>query len=104
MKIYTFGYRTFLQIIITCKNHFLVSLSGYTLEDLHLFSFTKAGTSVPDEPCETPTPEGRAVMSGEGVAYCASPRRERNGVKRHVLILHRYKLTSNYSFIKIVYC
>jgi len=23
--------------------------------DLHLFSFTKAGTSVPDEPCETPT-------------------------------------------------
>ena len=43
---------------------------------LHLFTFTKAGTSVPDEPCESPTLW--AVMSGEGVAYCASSMR--NGV------------------------
>jgi hypothetical protein len=47
---------------------------------LHLFSFTKAGTSVPDEPCETPTLW--AVMSGEDVAYCASSMR--NGVKIRV--------------------
>jgi hypothetical protein len=57
----------------------------YTDEDLHLFSFTKAGTSVPDEPCETPTLW--AVMSGESVAYCASSMR--NGVKRHVFNLQR---------------
>ena len=55
---------------------------SYDLYILHLFSFTKAGTSVPDEPCETPTLW--AVMSGDGVAYCASSMR--NGVKRHVLI------------------
>jgi hypothetical protein len=32
---------------------------------LHIFSFTKAGTSVPDEPCETPsaplTPSGVGI-------------------------------------------
>ena len=46
---------------------------------IHLFSFTKAGSSVPDEPCETPSLRVWAVMSGEGVAYCASSMR--NGVK-----------------------
>jgi hypothetical protein len=62
------------------KNYlfFITSFYIYTGEELHLFSFTKAGTSVPDEPCETPTLW--AVMSGEGVAYCASSMR--NGVKR----------------------
>ena len=34
----------------------------YTGEDLHIFSFTKAGTSMPHEPCETP-PFGGGVVS-----------------------------------------
>ena len=46
----------------------------YTGEDLHIFSFTKAGTSMPHEPCETPPfggggsfPKGRK----RGVPLCA---------------------------------
>lgn len=35
----------------------------YTGEDLHIFSFTKAGTSMPHEPCETP-PFGGSFPKG----------------------------------------
>ena len=47
----------------------LYYIKVYTSEDLHRFSFTKADTSVPDEPCETPT-------------SWAVSRREENGGKR----------------------
>jgi len=43
-------------------------LCELSMKTTYLFSF------------KTPTPEGRAVMSGEGVAYCASSMR--NGVKK----------------------
>ena len=47
---------------------------------------------MPDEPCETPTLW--AVMSGEGVAYCASSMR--NGVKRWCDLNSTKKMTTKY--------
>ena len=52
----------------------------YTGEDLHIFSFTKAGTSMPHEPCETP-PFGGAVSRKE----------EKGGPPLRTLGVNRYR-------------